>query len=149
MSETYLAGIIIVLLTSVIFPISIVLIVSRRKMASERIRKEIILASLEKNANLDVKELVNKMNESKKLLKEKLISKLEGGLITLFIGIGLLIAAICLASTVGGVKGMLFNCIMGGIVCTAVGIALLISYYIGKRMLAKEIEAEEKEKCNK
>ncbi|MCQ2215970.1 MAG: hypothetical protein MJZ31_08640 [Bacteroidales bacterium] len=148
MSETYLAGIIIVLLTSVIFPISIVLIVSRRKMASERIRKEIILASLEKNANLDVKELVNKMNESKKLLKEKLISKLEGGLITLFIGIGLLIAA-CLASTVGGVRWMLFNCIMGGIVCTAVGIALLISYYIGKRMLAKEIEAEEKEKCNK
>lgn len=148
MDERYLAGIIIVLLTSVIFPISIVLITSRRKMASERIRKEIILASLEKNANLDVKELVNKMNESNKLLKEKLISKLEGGLITLFIGIGLLIAA-CLASTVGGAKGMLFYCIMGGIVCTAVGIALLISYYIGKRMLAKEIEAEEKEKCNK
>lgn len=141
MDERYLAGIIIVLLTSVIFPISIVLITSRRKMASERIRKEIILASLEKNANLDVKELVNKMNESNKLLKEKLISKLEGGLITLFIGIAMVIYH-------GMTKGMTFF-VLAGICCAAVGVALLISYYLGKKMLAKEIEAEEKEKCNK
>ena len=62
-------------------------------MASERNRKEIILAALEKNANIDVEELVRKMNAPAKLLKEKLLSKLTSGLIVSFIGIGLLATA--------------------------------------------------------
>ncbi|MGN0228183.1 MAG: hypothetical protein ACI4BH_00080 [Muribaculaceae bacterium] len=59
-------------------------------MASERNRKEIILAALEKNANINIEELVRKMNVPEKLLKEKLLSKFTSGLIVSFFGIGLL-----------------------------------------------------------
>ena len=37
------------------------------------IGKEIILAALEKNADIDIEELVKKMNKPEKLLKEKLL----------------------------------------------------------------------------
>jgi hypothetical protein len=32
---------------------------------------------------------------------------------------------------------------LGGVILLGVGIALLINYHVGKRMLAKEIEAEQ------
>lgn len=47
-------------------------------MASERNRKEIILAALEKNADIDIEELVRKMNKPEKLLKEKLLKNYSG-----------------------------------------------------------------------
>lgn len=77
----------IVLGTAVVLPIAIVFLRLKSKMVSERNRKEIILAALEKNANIDVEELVRKMNAPEKLLKEKLLGKLTSGLVFSFFGI--------------------------------------------------------------
>ena len=58
---------------AVVLPVAIVAIVFKSALASDRNRKEIILAALEKNPNLDVEDLVKRMKKSNKLIKEKLL----------------------------------------------------------------------------
>ena len=55
---------------AVVLPVAIVAIVFKSALASDRNRKEIILAALEKNPNLDVEDLVKRMKKSNKLIKE-------------------------------------------------------------------------------
>ena len=133
----------IILGPSVVLPITIVFLFLKSKMASERNRKEIILAALEKNANIDVEELVRKMNAPAKLLKEKLLSKLTSGLIVSFIGIGLLATAGIVGYIGGSCPNAIYICGIDGAICLAVGAAFIISYFVGKKMLANEMEAEE------
>ena len=83
-------GLFIVLGTAVILPISIVYLSLKSKMASEKNRKDIILAALEKNANVDIEELVRKMNKPEKLLKEKLLKKLQWGMLAFILGVGMI-----------------------------------------------------------
>lgn len=143
MISSHITGIIIVLGTSVILPITIVFLILRKKTESEKNRKEIILAALEKNADINIEDLVKQMNKPEKLIKEKLLKKLQWGLVTSFLGIGLLATS--------GYSGFcmhqkdLYALGLGGIILFAVGLAFLISYYVGKKMLAKEMEAEEQE----
>lgn len=136
-------GIIMIMGVSVILPITVISLFLRRKMDSEKIKKEIILAALEKNANIDIENLVRKLNTPEKLLKEKLLQKLQIGLVSVFLGVGLLAVIGCFAYT-GGHYREDFN-VFGflGAVLLAVGIAFMISYFVGRKMLAKEMEAEE------
>ena len=136
-------GMIMIMGVSVILPITVISLFLRRKMDSEKNKKEIILAALEKNANIDIENLVRKLNTPEKLLKEKLLQKLQIGLVSVFLGVGLLAVIGCFAYT-GGHYREDFN-VFGflGAVLLAVGIAFMISYFVGRKMLAKEMEAEE------
>lgn len=139
-----ITGLFIVLGTAVILPITIVFLSLRSKMASEKNRKEIILAALEKNADIDIEELVRKMNKPEKLLKEKLLKKLLWGMLTFFLGIGLIGFGIFLnVSRMGGTDDPMTS-ICFGLIFVAIGIAFLANYHIGRKMLAKEMEAEER-----
>jgi hypothetical protein len=104
-------------------------------------RTQILLAAIEKNPNMDVEELLEKMTPKKKLLKEKLLSKLQAGCITSLLGLAFIGYGswICY---MGGDNHPLVKIIIG-LILLAVGIAFLINYFVGKRLLAKEIEAEE------
>ena len=138
-----IVGLFIVLGTAVILPITIIFLELRGKMASERNRKEIILAALEKNADIDIEELVRKMNKPEKLLKEKVLEKLQWGMLAFILGVGMIGYGIYLnCNLVGGSTDPLVS-ISIGLVLLAVGIAFLANYQIGKKMLAKEMEAEE------
>ena len=64
---------------AVVLPIAIVAIVFKSALASERNRKEIVLAVLEKNPDIDVEELMKNLKKSEKLIKEKLLARLERG----------------------------------------------------------------------
>lgn len=132
-----------VLNTAVVLPISIVFLSLRRKIESEKIKKEIILAALEKDASIDIEELVRKMNKPDKLLKEKLLRKLQWGLVTAFLGLGLLITSGYMGYIGGSSPGDIYVLGLGGAVLLAVGIAFIISYVVGRKMLAKEMESEE------
>ena len=139
-----IVGLFIVLGTAVILPITIFFLALRGKMASERNRKEIILAALEKNADINIEELVRKMNKPEKLLKEKLLKKLQWGMLAFILGVGMIGYGIYLnCNLVGGSADPLVS-ISIGLVLLAVGIAFLANYQIGKKMLAKEMEAEER-----
>ncbi|MBR5958764.1 MAG: hypothetical protein IKZ99_10415 [Salinivirgaceae bacterium] len=127
-----------------VLPIMIVRIYNRRKASEDQSRTQIIMALIEKNPNLDIEETLKKFapEQKPKLLKEKLLTKLLWGIIASSLGVGLIILDICICYA-GGANGDLFwqlGLISGTL--TAGGIAFLIYYFVGKKMLAKEIEAE-------
>ena len=128
-----------------ILPIMIVWLNNRRRIIENNSRTQIVLAAMEKNSDVDIEQLLKKMapTQKKKLLKEKLLAKLLWGCITLLLGVGL--AIFCLCTSFGGgmtPSNLWFSGFMSAIMI-AVGIAFLINYFIGKKMLAKEIEAEQ------
>lgn len=142
MISSHITGIIIVLGTSVILPITIVFLILRKKTESEKNRKEIILAALEKNADINIEDLVKQMNKPEKLIKEKMLSKLESGCVLSLMGLGLVGYGLWLnydGSNPTWLRGMY----IGGACMIAIGIANLITYFTGKKSLAKEMEAEE------
>ena len=126
-----------------VLPIVVIWLTIRNEMNKTNQRTQIVLAAIEKNPDMDIEELMAKISPKKKLLKEKLLSKLQTGNITTFIGIGFLICAIYV-DLVGGMSSndlrMLY---LAGAILLSVGIAFLISYSKGKKMLAKEMEAEQ------
>lgn len=121
---------------AVVLPIAIVAIVFKSVLASERNRKEIILAALEKNPNLNVEDLVKRMKKSEKLIKEKLLAKLQRGCLCCLMGVALVLLYFFLS-----VQNEFL--IITGTALIAIGIAFLVGYFVGRRMLAREMEAEE------
>lgn len=138
-----LGEMIVVFGITVILPITFLYLYLRQKKRSENNKKEIILAAIEKNADIDVEELMRKLNTPDKLLKEKLLEKFQLGLLTSFLGIGLLAVAAYLGFVGGSSPSFIYECGFGGVFFIAIGITFIISYNVGKKMLAKEIEKEE------
>ncbi len=104
------------------------------------------MAVLEKNPDMDVEQWLEKLSPKKKLLKEKLLTKLLWGIICLIAGIGVIGVSIYGAvNIIGGTDDPIVGIALGGGIL-AVGIALVASFFVGKKFLAKEIEAEEKQK---
>ena len=93
------------------------------------------------NPEMDIEELLKKITPKPKLLKERLLSKLHWGCLTLLLGIGMLGGELYLKLFTNSSSPMG----IAGIVLLAVGVACLTSYHMGKKMLAKEIEAEEQQ----
>lgn len=120
----------------VALPVLIVSIIFRSVMAADRNRKEIILAALEKNPNLNVEDLVKRMKKSEKLIKEKLLAKLQRGCLCCLMGV-----ALVLLYFFPSVQNEFL--IIAGTALIAIGIAFLVGYFVGRRMLAREMEAEE------
>jgi len=120
-----------------VLPIAIVAIVFRSALASERNRKEIVLAVLEKNPDIDVEQLMKNLKKSEKLIKEKLLARLERGCLCCLMGVAFMLLYFFL-----GVQSEDLIVVVGAALI-AIGIAFLISYFVGRRMLAKEMEAEQ------
>lgn len=120
----------------VALPVLIMAIIFKSVMAADRNRKEIILAALEKNPNLNVEDLVKRMKKSEKLIKEKLLARLEHGCLCCLMGVAFVLLSFFLSVQ----KEIL---IIAGTALIAIGIAFLVSYFVGRRMLEKEMLAEE------
>ena len=82
-----LVEILVPLGVAVALPVCIVAIIFRSAMAADRNRKEIVLAALEKNPNLNVEDLLKGMKKSEKLIKEKLLARLERGCLCCLMGV--------------------------------------------------------------
>ena len=128
-----------------ILPIVAIFLGVRQMMNETNKRTEIVLAAIEKNPDMDIEELIKKISPKKKLLKEKLLSKLQWGCLTALLGLGFVGYGSWLGYVGGGGSNdpMASACI--GLVLLAVGITFLVNYSMGKKMLAKEMEAEEKQ----
>ena len=127
-----------------ILPIVAIWLDVRRRINETNARTQIALATIEKNPDMDIEELLKKMSSNGKLLKEKLLKKLLWGCLTTLLGVGLIGFGIYLsANNLGGTDDPMTS-VCFGLISLGVGIAFLINYFVGKRMLAKEIEAEEK-----
>ena len=138
-----------IILCGCVLPIIFIWMETRRKMNETNARTQIVTAALEKNPDMDVEELLKKMSPKKKLLKEKLLSKLLWGCITTISGIGLIGFGIFLINTISKDTQKIYmaddvqTAIAFGVILLAIGAAFIINYGVGRKMLAKEIEAEE------
>ena len=88
---------------------------------------------------------MKKITPKQKSLKEKQVNKLQWGIVLSLVGL----VFVGLGTYLGYVGGFnaddpVFASVFG-FIFLAVGIAFFINYYITKKMLAKELEAEERE----
>lgn len=128
-----------------VLPILVVWFAIRSRMNETNKRTEIVLAAIEKNPEMDIEELLKKISPKKKLLKEKLLTKLLWGSLSTMLGLGLIGFGVYLGYTRTGGSDDPLTSICFGLTLLAIGIAFLINYYVGKKMLANEMEAEEKQ----
>ena len=134
----YLVAILVPIACGCVLPIMVVWLAIRKKMNETNQRTQIVLAAIEKNPDMDIEELMKKISPKKKLLTKLL----WGGIIT-FLGVALIGFCIVQAFVGGMPTAALQQFSLFGAVLSGIGIAILVNYNIGKRMLAKEMEAEE------
>lgn len=127
-----------------ILPIMVVWLIVRHRMNETNQRTKIVLAAIEKNPEMDIEELLKKISPKPKLLKEKLLTKLLWGTLAILLGIGWIGFGALLGYMGGGGADDPFVSVCFGLIALGVGIAFLVNYFVGKRMLDKEIEAEER-----
>ena len=139
----FLVPILVPIACGCVLPIMIIWFLIRAKMNETNQRTQIMLAAIEKNPDIDLEELMTKISPKKKLLKEKLLSKLLWASLTTLLGLGFIGFGAWLGYVGGGGSDDPMVCVCIGLVLLGIGIAFLINYRIGKKMLAKEIEAEE------
>ena len=141
-----LAAILVPIACGCVLPIAIILLSVRQKMNETNKRTEIMLAAIEKNPEMDIEEIMKKISRKPGLLKEKLLKKLLWGCLTTLLGIGLIGFGIFLGENQLGGTDDPMTAICFGLISLGVGIAFLVNYFVGKKRLAKEMEAEEKRK---
>ena len=132
----------------VVLPIIIVWLIMRRKTNETNKRTEVLLAVIEKNPDLDMEDLIRKMNPKSKTTKERLMGRLLWGLVFIAIGTSLLLSALY-QDNLGGAGPEYFPIYCGSGCLLLIGISFVAVFFISKRMLAKEIEAEEKKALEK
>ncbi len=127
-----------------VLPIALVWLTVRMKMNETNRRTQIILAAIEKNAETDIEDLLKKLSPKRRLLKERLLTKLLWGTLATIAGLGLIAFSVyLLVNDIGGSADAPGSMILG-LMALGVGVSFLINFVIGKKMLAKELEAEEK-----
>ena len=106
-----------------------------------------MLKAIEAGATLDANFFKEQQNS--KTIKERLLGRLTGALIMTLLGVALLAIAIVFGNSYAP-DGWNFNdspapvfAVIGGILL-AIGLALFAVFFAGKKMLAKEMEAEAK-----
>ena len=123
----------------VILPISIVMLYLRARKHETNKRTEILLAAIEKNAEIDVDDFLAKLAPPKKSIKQMLLAKLMWGSIITAIGAGAMGYTIY-ADVMGEMPvGILQNCYLFSAPILLVGVAILIVFFVSKKMLAKEL----------
>lgn len=132
----------------VIMPIITVKMITRERIKRDNMRKDIILAAMEKNTDIDIEEMMKKLNGPKKLIKEKQLTKLLIGSILVIFSILVYVAMAILMKIEGFDNATFIGLSIVAVPPLAIGIALLLNYFIGKKMLANEIEAEERAKVS-
>jgi hypothetical protein len=104
------------------------------------------LAAIEKNAEIDVEDFLAKLAPPKTSIKQMLLTKLMWGSIITAIGAGAMGYTIY-ADVIGEMPvRFLHNCYLFSALILLVGVAILIVFFVSKKMLAKELRGEEEQK---
>ena len=123
----------------VVLPVLIVFIVGRVRQNEINRKTEVMLKAIENGQAIDP-EVFAPSKKKAASIKQELLDKLNGACVTFLMGLAFLLLYVFKVTNFG------FNAFLpyAAAALLAVGIGLFISYFAGKKMLAKEIEAEEK-----
>ncbi|MBP5770954.1 MAG: hypothetical protein J6W75_06275 [Bacteroidaceae bacterium] len=141
----YVTDLIAALGICVVLPIIVVSLITRAKTNATNRRAEIAMAAIEKNTNVDLEEFFRKMNPPRRSIKERLLNRLLLGCIFTLFGLGVYIAIFVYNMNVGGFdRNMFIGLSIAAVPSLGIGLAFLINYFIGRRILKQEMEAEAK-----
>ena len=144
--ELDLIGLLVPLGICVALPVLIVWLVTRVRQNETNKKTEIMLKAIEAGATIDADFFEEK--HGAKTIKERLLKRLAGGCIFTLMGIVFTVIGFVNRSSMNEIHmqydSFTVPCILGG-TFFAIGIGLLIVFIAGKKMLAKEMEAEAKE----
>lgn len=138
-----LAEMILFLGIFVVMPVIIVSLVTRAKTNATNKRAEIALAAIEKNSDVNLEEFFKKMNPPRRSIKERLLDKLLWGCMFTLFGAGIYVAILVYHMNVEDFdRNMFIGLSFIAVPSLGVGLAFLINYYVGRKVLKEEIEAE-------
>ena len=130
----------------VVLPVMVVWLVTRARQNETNRKAEIMIKAIEAGVPVDMDQFKSAKKKGSTSIKQDLLEKLNGACITGLMGIGFLTLGILRVIIADFGRNTLLNkfWLPAGCVLLAVGIGLFITYFTGKRMLAKEMEAEER-----
>ena len=126
----------------VVLPVTIVWMAMRARQNETDKKTEALLKAIESGTNVNDIEYFKMPEKTAKGIKERLLKKLSGACVTSLMGAAFIVLGILNNNDLYNL--VIPYVLMVGAILLAVGIALFITYVVGKKMLAKEIEAEEK-----
>ena len=145
-----LVAILVPLGICVVLPVMIVWLVTRARQNETNMKTEIMLKAIESGATIDADFF--KETQGARTIKESLLKRLAGGCIFTLMGIVFIVVGFTNRSMISEIHmstdSFTIPCIFGGIFF-AIGIGLLIVFFVGKKMLAREMDAEAKESKQK
>ena len=124
----------------VVLPVMVVWLVTRARLKKNEQKMAVLVKAIENGVDIDPALLVSE-TEGGRNTKMKLVSKLTTGVICAIIGLAVLICT--QLDAFDGVAGIEMLYIIGGVLI-AVGAAYILAFFVGRKYLAPEIEAEEK-----
>ena len=140
-----LVGTLVPLGICVVLPVLIVWLVTRTRQNETNKKTEIMLKAIESGATIDA-DFFKDTQKKQRNTKERLLNRLIWGCATSILGVGLAILGIVQWVNWNGTTSndsFVVPLIFAGILL-AIGIALFIGFFVGRKMLTKEMEAEEK-----
>ena len=132
----------------VVLPVMIVWLINRTHQNETNRKTEIMLKAIESGATIDA-DFFKAQQEQKgpRTIKERLLRRLTGGCVFTLMGVAFALIGLVNRSMMADIHmsndAFTMPCILGGIFFS-IGIAHLIVFFVGKKMLAKEMEAEAK-----
>ena len=124
----------------VVLPVMVVWLVTRARLKKNEQKMAVLVKAIENGVDIDPALLVSE-TEGGSNTKMKLVRKLTTGVICAIIGLAVLICT--QLDAFDGVAGIEMLYIIGGVLI-AVGAAYILAFFVGRKYLAPEIEAEEK-----
>ena len=100
-------------------------------------QSEIIKLLIEKNPDIDIEDILKKLNPPTKSLKSKLMGNFKTACILIAIGLGIFILGL-------GTDNIEVGSCIGGLIIL-IGLAFYVTYRVSKKTMQKELEAEEKQ----
>ena len=132
----------------VVLPVMIVWLINRTRQNETNRKTEIMLKAIESGATIDADFFkVQQEQKGPRTIKERLLRRLTSGCVFTLIGVAFALIGLVTRSMMSDIHmsndAFTIPCILGGIFFS-IGVALLIVFFVGKKMLAKEMEAEAK-----
>ena len=132
----------------VVLPVMIVWLINRTRQNETNRKTEIMLKAIESGATINADFFrVQQEQKGPRTIKERLLRRLTGGCVFTLMGVAFAVIGLVNRSMMTDIHmsndAFTIPCILGGIFFS-IGVALLIVFFVGKKMLAKEMEAEAK-----
>ena len=124
----------------VVLPVMVVWLVTRARLKKNEQKMAVLVKAIENGVDIDPALLVSE-TEGGRNTKMQQVRKLTTGVICAIIGLAVLICT--QLDAFEGVAGIEMLYIIGGVLI-AVGAAYILAFFVGRKYLAPEIEAEEK-----